>query len=99
VGDTPNNVLEHPALQGMEIPNTGTGRQAAQIVTPSLLIYSGNGSDNTPYLYAVDKATGERLAQVELPGSVRYGMMTYVHGGKQYLVVNVVGGNVALALP
>jgi hypothetical protein len=47
----------------------------------------------------VDKATGERLAQVELPGSVRYGMMTYVHAGKQYLVVNVVGGNVALALP
>ena len=99
VGDTPNNVLEHPALQGMEIPNTGTGRQAAQIVTPSLLIYSGHGSDNTPYLYAVDKATGERLGQVELPGSVRYGMMTYVQGGTQYLVVNVVGGNLALALP
>ena len=99
VGDTPRNVLEHPALEGMDIPNTGTGRQATQMVTPSLLIYAGNASDNTPMLYAIDKATGERLAQVELPGNVRYGIMTYVHGGRQYVVVNVAGGNVALALP
>ncbi len=87
VGDTPDAVLNHEALQGMDIPNAGSGRQAAQVVTKTLLLYTGNGSDGTPYLYAVDKATGERLGRVELPGNPRYGIMTYMHEGKQYLVI------------
>jgi quinoprotein glucose dehydrogenase len=99
VGDTPNQVLNHPALQGLDIPNTGTGRQAAMLVTPDLLVHSGNGSDGTPYVYAVDKDTGERLAQVEVPGSIRYGMITYMHEGKQHLVVQMPGGLAALTLP
>jgi quinoprotein glucose dehydrogenase len=99
VGDTPNQVLNHPALQGLDIPNTGTGRQAAMLVTPDLLVHSGNGSDGTPYVYAVDKATGERLAQVEVPRSIRYGMITYMHEGKQHLVVQMPGGLAALTLP
>jgi len=87
VGDTPNGVLEHDALQGMDIPNTGTGRQAAQIVTSTLLMYTGEGSDGTSYLFAVDKATGERLGRVELPAQPRYGMMTYMHEGWQHVVI------------
>ena len=98
VGDTPNSVLEHDALQGMDIPNTGTGRQAAQIVTSTLLMYTGEGSDGTSYLFAVDKATGERLGQVELPALPRYGMMTYMHEGRQHVVVQAPNTLVALRL-
>jgi hypothetical protein len=34
-----------------------------------------------------------------MPGSNRYGMMTYMHEGRQYIVVNTNGGNFAMALP
>lgn len=98
VGDTPDGVLEHDALQGMEIPNTGTGRQAAQIVTSTILMYTGEGSDGTSYLFAVDKGTGERLGQVELPAQPRYGMMTYMHDGKQHVVIQAPNTLMALRL-
>jgi len=99
VGETPNSVLNHPALADVDIPNTGSGRQAAQIVTSTLLMYTGNGSDGTPYLYAVDKATGEQLGQVELPGDPRYGIMTYVHEGRQHVVIQAPNMLMALRLP
>ena len=43
-------------------------------VTPNLLIHTGNASDGTPTLYAVDKQTGERLASIEVPGESSYGI-------------------------
>ena len=99
VGDTPSIVLNHNALQGMDIPNTGSGQQAAQIVTKTLLLHTGTGSDGTPYVYAVNKATGERLGQVELPGNPRYGMTTFMHEGKQHIVVQIPNMLAALRLP
>jgi len=99
VGDTPQRYLDHPMLEGVELPeSTGTGRQAAQIVTPNLLIYSGAASDGTGMLYAVDKATGERLGAVELPVTVRYGIMTYMHEGQQHIVVQATNNLTALKL-
>ena len=57
-------------------------------------------------LHARDKRTGEILASVELPAPGQYGMMTYMHEGKQYVVVQIgsvrtdfPGSLVALALP
>ncbi len=99
VGDTPDLVKNNPALAGMEIPNTGTGRQASQLVTKTLLMYTGQGSDGTSYLYAVDKATGERLAEVELPGRPRYGLSTFMHNGRQHVVVQIPNMLAAIALP
>jgi quinoprotein glucose dehydrogenase len=99
IGDTPRNVLEHPALQDQPDPRTGSGRQAAMFATPDMLVYAGTDSDNGPMLFAVDKATGEELARVPMPGSNRYGMMTYMHEGRQYIVVNTNGGNFTMALP
>jgi quinoprotein glucose dehydrogenase len=88
VGETPDRVLNHPALKDMDIPNTGNGtRVAPMTVTSTMLIYAGNGSDNTPYLYAVDKASGEQLGKIEAPASSSYGMMTYAHEGKQYIML------------
>jgi quinoprotein glucose dehydrogenase len=99
VGETPEQVLNHPDLQGMDIPNTGYGLRVAQMaVTPKLLIYTGNVSDGTPTLFGVDKTTGETLAQVEAPGETSYGIMTYVHQGKQYIILQTGPKLTAMAL-
>ncbi len=57
-------------------------------------------------LHARDKMTGEILGSVELPAPGQYGMMTYMHQGKQYIVVQIgsvqtdfPGSLVALTLP
>lgn len=99
IGDTPRNVLEHPALQGRPDPMTGSGRQASLFATPDMLVYSGSNSNNTPMLFAVDKRTGEEVARAEIPGNNRYGLMTYMHDGKQYIVLQLNGRRVAMALP
>jgi len=99
VGDTPDAVLNHPDLQDMDIPNTGYGLRVAQMtVTPNLLIHTGNAGDGTPTLYAVDKQTGQRLASIEVPGESSYGMMTYVHNGKQYIMLQTRSTLTAMAL-
>ena len=99
VGETPDRVLNHPDLQGMDIPNTGFGLQVAPMtVTSTLLIYSGRGSDGTPYVYAVDKTTGEQLGKVEAPAASSYGMMSYVHDGKQYIMLQTGPTLTAMAL-
>ena len=53
---------------------------------------------------AYDKATGDRLWEVELPAGTTGAPMTYMFDGKQYLVVAVGGTDapaefVALSLP
>jgi hypothetical protein len=35
----------------------------------------------------VNKATGEQVGKVAVSGNSRYGMMTYVHEGEQYIVL------------
>jgi quinoprotein glucose dehydrogenase len=100
VGETPDSVLNNPALEGVDIPNTGYGLRVAQmVVTPTLLIYAGNVHDGTPTLFAVDKASGDTLAKVEAPADSNYGMMTYIHDGKQYLMLQTGPKLTAMALP
>ena len=98
VGETPERVLNHPQLQDMDIPNTGTGEAAQMTVTKNLLIYAGKASDGTPHLYAIDKATGEQLGKVEAPANSSYGMMTYIHEGKQYVILQTASKLTAMAL-
>jgi quinoprotein glucose dehydrogenase len=40
-------------------------------------------------LNARDKMTGEIVASVPLPAPGQYGMMTYMHEGEQYIVVQI----------
>jgi quinoprotein glucose dehydrogenase len=61
------------------------------------------------FLQAYDKATGELLAQVEVDRSLHSSPMTYLHEGRQYIVIAGGGGRgptsqepselVAFALP
>jgi quinoprotein glucose dehydrogenase len=69
------------------------------LVTPTMLVAGGRTSDNTPHLFAIDKQTGERLGAVEIPGATQYGMSSWMHGGKQYVIVQLQDGLAALALP
>ena len=87
VGDTPDRVTDHPDLQGIDIPNTGSGNVAPMTVTSTLLIYAGASGDGSPQLFAIDKVTGERVGTVEVSASSRYGMLTYVHEDRQYIVL------------
>ncbi|HSG91335.1 MAG TPA: PQQ-binding-like beta-propeller repeat protein [Pseudomonadales bacterium] len=98
VGETPQNVLEHPDLQDVDLPNTGTGATPPMLVTPSMVLYASTASDGTPTLFGVDKRTGEELARVEVPETSRYGMMTYVHDGRQYVILQTGPRLTALAL-
>ena len=98
VGETPERVLNHPDLQDMDIPTTGTGANAAMAVTKSLFIYASEASDGTPMLYFVDKLTGETLGSVETEERTRYGMMTYMHDDKQYIMLQTGPKLTAMAL-
>jgi quinoprotein glucose dehydrogenase len=99
VGETPQNVLEHPELKDVDIPNTGTGATPPMLVTPSMVVYASTASDGTALLFGVDKMSGEELARVEVPATSRYGMMTYMHEGRQYILLQTGGKLTAMALP
>ena len=47
----------------------------------------------------IDKETGERVGTVDLPGSTRYGMSSWTHEGKQYIIIQLNDGIAAMALP
>ena len=69
------------------------------LATPTLLFESGQTSDGTPHLFAIDKHTGERIGAVEIPRTTRYGMSSWVHEGKQYVIIQLPDGLAAMALP
>ncbi|WP_423925013.1 PQQ-binding-like beta-propeller repeat protein [Candidatus Palauibacter sp.] len=108
-GDGPN---DHPLLEGLDLPPLGNANRPAPLVTGSLL-FIGEGSDaviGTPDTHwgttfrAYDKATGDVVWETELPSGTTGGPMTYLHEGKQYIVVAVGGREqpaeyVALGLP
>lgn len=98
-GEAPNAVRNHALLQGLNVPDPGRPGHSAMLVTSQMLMATGLTSDNTPHLFAIDKKTGQRLGQVATPSLGRYGLMTYMHQGKQYVVLPVEGGYTALALP
>lgn len=102
-GDTPDNLKNHPLLQGVELPRTGKSAHATALVTKTLLMY-GEGRGAAPLFHAVDKQTGREIATVPLPAPSNAAPMTFMHDGRQYIVMAVGGGAhpgslVALRLP
>ena len=100
VGDTPQTVLDHPALEGVDLSRTGSGASSIQMVAGDLL-YATEGSSGPSVLNAYDKVTGEHVGEIEVPSPGQYGMMTYMHEGNQFVVMQVgrPGRLVALSLP
>ncbi|CAN5774934.1 glucose/quinate/shikimate family membrane-bound PQQ-dependent dehydrogenase [soil metagenome] len=92
-GDTPANVRDHAALQGIDLPVTGKTAHATVLVTSTLLMY-GEGRGGEALFHAVDKQTGETLASITLPATTNTAPMTFMHEGVQYIVAAVGGAGV-----
>ncbi len=109
-GDAPEYVKNHPALEGIDVGMTGRPDRGGVLVTRTLLfagegggMFAAAGSGGNK-LRAHDKATGEVVAEFELPANQTGLPMTYMHEGRQFIVVAVgarghPGELVALALP
>ena len=99
-GETPDRIRYNPALEGIDVGDTGTGNPVSMVVTANLLIYSDmDHDDETALLYAIDKKTGEELARIEVPAQSRYGMSSWKHDGHQYIILQTGSKLTAIALP
>ena len=95
VGEAGDQLKRHPALRGLDLSGVG-GRggplsRAVMMVTKSLL-FATEGANGPPVLNAHNKANGQKLGSIELPAPGMYGMMTYMHEGRQYIVVQIAKG-------
>ena len=108
---TPDNIKNHPALKGMNLPRTGQpGRTFIGVLTTKTLVIAGDGGVHTneagsrvALLRAYDKRTGADVGAVEMPARQTGSPMTYQIDGKQYIVLAVSGNEgaelLAYALP
>jgi quinoprotein glucose dehydrogenase len=96
-GETPDNIRNHPALKGLNIPRTGRIGRIGTLVTKTLVIAGEGGFATTPngqrgaMLRAYDKATGQELGAVYMPAPQTGSPMTYMLGGKQYITLAISG--------
>jgi quinoprotein glucose dehydrogenase len=96
-GDTPDSIKNHPALKGLNIPRTGRPGLLGPTVTKSLVICGESGFATTAggkrgaMLRAYDKKTGEDRGAVYMPAPQTGCPMTYMLGGRQYIVLTIGG--------
>ena len=111
-GDTPDNVRNHPALRGLNIPKTGQPGVSGVglMVTKSIVVMGDPAVTTTPehprgaMLRAYDKANGREVGALFMAAPQSGSPMTYMVDGKQYIVVASSGGSnsgefIAFALP
>jgi quinoprotein glucose dehydrogenase len=96
-GETPDNVKNHPALKGLNIPRTGRPGVIGTLVTKTLVVAGEGGFFTTPsgargaMLRAYDKTNGKEVGAVYMPAPQTGSPMTYTVRGQQYIVVAVSG--------
>jgi len=94
-GDTPDNVRNHPALKGLNIPKTGQNGNVGLLVTKTLVVSGDVQTTTTPdhprgaMLRAYDKQTGKEVGAVLMPAPQSGSPMTYSVDGKQYIIVAI----------
>ena len=89
----------HPELKALNLPPLGQAVRAAPLVTKTLLFVTEGDQINvrTPpngggkKIRAYDKATGQVLWETALEAGSTGTLMTYLHKGKQYIVVAIGG--------
>ena len=98
-GETPDIVRNYPALKGLAIPRTGQQTYNIGTLITKTLVVAGEGHVTTTadhprgaMLRAYDKKTGKEVGAVFMPAPQTGSPMTYMHNGKQYIVVAVSGG-------
>jgi quinoprotein glucose dehydrogenase len=104
-----DRIRNHPRLKALDLPPLGGDSTfSGPLLTRTLLIYAltAGGQAGRPRLVAYDKATGQEIGSVDLPGAAIGSPMTYLVDGKQYIALTVQGPSsgampelIALALP
>jgi quinoprotein glucose dehydrogenase len=99
-GETPDYIRNSSVLKGVTVPRTGqTGFNIGTLVTRDLVIAGDATVTTTPdhprgaMLRAYDQKTGKEVGHVLMPAGQSGSPMTYMVGGKQYIIVAVSGGN------
>ena len=70
---TPDNIRNHPLLEGVTVPRTGRVGRVGTLITKTLVIAGEAGTFTTPsgddgaMLRAYDKATGREVGEVYMP--------------------------------
>ena len=88
VGEGPR---DHEALQGLELPPLGNFEKLGGPLLTRTLLFIGQGFE-TNRLGVYDKQTGEELWWMQLPARFHAAPITYMAGGKQYIVLALGGG-------
>jgi quinoprotein glucose dehydrogenase len=110
VGDGPR---DHPLLKGLNVPPLGERLQGISVLVTRTVVFvsvipmaaaqPADSDDRRKLLYVFDKTSGTQLHTIELDAFSAAAPMTYMHGGKQYIVVATgMGPNselIALHLP
>jgi quinoprotein glucose dehydrogenase len=108
---TPDEITNHPALKGLNLPRLGQpGRTFIGVLaTKSLLIageggvHTNEGGERVALLRAYDKSTGADVGAVNMPARQTGSPMSYLLNGRQYIVIAVSGVDgaelIAYALP
>ena len=111
IGGTPEDIRNHPKLKGVNIPRTGRTGRTGIMVTKTLLWAGERGQLDTlengekvSWFRSYDKATGEIVSEMQIPANVTNVPITYMVGGKQYIVIATAAVGkpaelLALALP
>ncbi len=105
-------IRDHEALRGLDLPPLGIASRPVALVTATLLFIGEGGNvfgGIQPNMWgsafrAYDKATGSVVWETELPAGTTGGPMSYMHEGRQYIVVPIGGEEypaewVSLGLP
>jgi quinoprotein glucose dehydrogenase len=109
---TPDDIKNHPALKGVQLPSRlgQPGRSFIGVLTTRNLLIAGEAGVHTndagkrvALLRAYDKRTGADAGAVEMPARQTGSPMTYQIDGKQFIVLAVSGNDgaelLAYALP
>ena len=108
---TPDEIKNHPALKGLDLPRLGQpGRTFIGVLATKTLLIAGEGGVHTneagarvALLRAYDKATGADVGAVNMPATQTGSPMSYMINGRQYIAVAVSGVNgaelIVYALP
>jgi quinoprotein glucose dehydrogenase len=97
-GETPDTIKNNAALKGLTIPRTGQSGSVGTLVTKTLVIAGEPQATMTSVgqrgamLRAYDKATGKEVGAVYMSAPQGGTPMTYMVGGKQYIVIAISGG-------
>jgi quinoprotein glucose dehydrogenase len=102
-GPGADRIRNHPALAGLDLPPLGgQATTSGPLITRTVVMLGLGpaGPNDSAWLVAYDKATGDVVGRVALPARPLGTPMTYRVDGRQFIALTLQGAQlVALALP